>query len=250
MRRFLGEDENQPIRHPQIISDVAPRIMGVPLRNHPGHRRCNVDPFRGMSHGVQLLLDVRHVRRQRKVHRVLQDRRRTLRDHVCVGVEPARQRLLRHGRELPVEQAAGAPTAGLDGEARQAVESESLQLRRRAAAIHDGATGRPGSRLGVAWPGGQGFPYGKLAGTDTHGPGPIAAIARDPRARLEHHRPRGAHAGKHGRSHRLCRPPQHRLPPVHALHAHPGHALVRRTGGERHAARALPKSRWRTFTDS
>jgi len=36
LRRFLGEDENQPIRHPQIISNVSPRIMGVPLRNHAG----------------------------------------------------------------------------------------------------------------------------------------------------------------------------------------------------------------------
>jgi hypothetical protein len=36
LRRFLGEDENQPIRHPQIISNVSPRIMGVPLHNHPG----------------------------------------------------------------------------------------------------------------------------------------------------------------------------------------------------------------------
>jgi radical SAM superfamily enzyme YgiQ (UPF0313 family) len=36
MRRFLGEDESQPIHHPRIIADVAPRIMGVPLHNHPG----------------------------------------------------------------------------------------------------------------------------------------------------------------------------------------------------------------------
>jgi radical SAM superfamily enzyme YgiQ (UPF0313 family) len=36
MRRFLGEDENQPLRHPRIVADVTPRIMGVPLHNHPG----------------------------------------------------------------------------------------------------------------------------------------------------------------------------------------------------------------------
>lgn len=36
MRRFLGEDETQPIRHPQVISDISPRIMGVPLCKHPG----------------------------------------------------------------------------------------------------------------------------------------------------------------------------------------------------------------------
>jgi hypothetical protein len=36
MRAFLGEDENQPILHPRIMSDVSPRIMGMPLHRHPG----------------------------------------------------------------------------------------------------------------------------------------------------------------------------------------------------------------------
>ena len=36
MRAFLGQDVNQPILHPRIISDVAPRIMGVPLDRHAG----------------------------------------------------------------------------------------------------------------------------------------------------------------------------------------------------------------------
>jgi len=36
MRTFLGQDENQPILHPRIISDISPHIMGVPLHRHPG----------------------------------------------------------------------------------------------------------------------------------------------------------------------------------------------------------------------
>ncbi|MHB8970511.1 MAG: B12-binding domain-containing radical SAM protein [Pirellulaceae bacterium] len=36
MRKFLGQDEHQPIVHPRIISDILPRIMGVPLHRHPG----------------------------------------------------------------------------------------------------------------------------------------------------------------------------------------------------------------------
>jgi radical SAM superfamily enzyme YgiQ (UPF0313 family) len=36
MRWFLGEDENQPLRHPRVVADVSPRILGVPLNNHPG----------------------------------------------------------------------------------------------------------------------------------------------------------------------------------------------------------------------
>ena len=35
MRRFLGEDENRPLLHPQVLTNTRPRIMGVPLRNQP-----------------------------------------------------------------------------------------------------------------------------------------------------------------------------------------------------------------------
>ncbi|NQT39031.1 MAG: cobalamin B12-binding domain-containing protein [Planctomycetes bacterium] len=51
MRRFLGEDENQPIRHPQTISNIAPRIMGVPLCNHPGIHDATVIPSVGCPMG-------------------------------------------------------------------------------------------------------------------------------------------------------------------------------------------------------
>ena len=57
-------------------------------------------------------------------------------------------------------QQAGVAAAGVDGKARQVLVPGSLQLRQRAAAIHDGTTGRPGGELGVAGLGGKG-----LAGT-------------------------------------------------------------------------------------
>ena len=75
MRRFLGEDESQPIRHPQVMADIGPRTMGVPLRNHPGFDDAVLIPAVGCPDGVQFLLHLRHVRRQGKIHRVLQDRR-------------------------------------------------------------------------------------------------------------------------------------------------------------------------------
>jgi hypothetical protein len=34
MRSFLGEDQDQPIRHPQTLALLRPRVMGVPLDNH------------------------------------------------------------------------------------------------------------------------------------------------------------------------------------------------------------------------
>jgi hypothetical protein len=51
MRRFLGEDENQPIRHPQVSDDVDPRIMGVSLRNHPGLEGAVLIPSVGCPKG-------------------------------------------------------------------------------------------------------------------------------------------------------------------------------------------------------
>ena len=36
MRRYLGEDENQPIRHPVVRANIGSRIMGVRLCDHPG----------------------------------------------------------------------------------------------------------------------------------------------------------------------------------------------------------------------
>ncbi len=51
MRRFLGEDENQPIRHPRITSNISPRIMGVPLRNHPGIEDATLIPSVGCPMG-------------------------------------------------------------------------------------------------------------------------------------------------------------------------------------------------------
>jgi hypothetical protein len=51
MRRFLGEDENQPIRHPRVLSNISPRIMGVPLCNHPGIDDATLIPSVGCPMG-------------------------------------------------------------------------------------------------------------------------------------------------------------------------------------------------------
>ena len=51
MRRFLGEDENQPIRHPQVMADIGPRTMGVPLKNHPGFDDAVLIPAVGCPMG-------------------------------------------------------------------------------------------------------------------------------------------------------------------------------------------------------
>ena len=36
MRDFLGEDANQPLRHPQVLANIGTRIMGVTLARPSG----------------------------------------------------------------------------------------------------------------------------------------------------------------------------------------------------------------------
>ena len=50
-RRFLGEDDGQPIRHPQIPSAIGSRIMGVALRDKPGDTAAALIPSVGCPLG-------------------------------------------------------------------------------------------------------------------------------------------------------------------------------------------------------
>lgn len=51
MRKFLGEDEHQPIRHPVVRANVGSRIMGVTLRDHPGDACATLIPSVGCPMG-------------------------------------------------------------------------------------------------------------------------------------------------------------------------------------------------------
>ncbi len=51
MRKFLGEDEHQPIRHPVVRGNIGTRIMGVSLRNHPGDACATLIPSVGCPIG-------------------------------------------------------------------------------------------------------------------------------------------------------------------------------------------------------
>lgn len=50
-RRFLGEDPDQPIRHPQIISGIGARTMGVPLSEKTGDVAATLIPSVGCPMG-------------------------------------------------------------------------------------------------------------------------------------------------------------------------------------------------------
>jgi hypothetical protein len=51
MRKYLGEDENQAIKHPQIVGNIGTRIMGVNLRNHAGDHCATLIPSVGCPIG-------------------------------------------------------------------------------------------------------------------------------------------------------------------------------------------------------
>jgi hypothetical protein len=50
-RHFLGEDEEQPIRHPYIVSGIGARIMGMSLRERPGDVAATLIPSVGCPLG-------------------------------------------------------------------------------------------------------------------------------------------------------------------------------------------------------
>ena len=51
MRRYLGEDEKAPIRHPNIVSGLETRIMGVRLPNRKGGTAATIIPSVGCPMG-------------------------------------------------------------------------------------------------------------------------------------------------------------------------------------------------------
>ena len=51
MRRYLGEDESAPIRHPAIVSGMRTRIMGIRLPERKGATAATIIPSVGCPMG-------------------------------------------------------------------------------------------------------------------------------------------------------------------------------------------------------
>ena len=143
--------------------------------------------------------------------------------------------VLRHGRELPAPPQAGPAAAGADASSTTRPGRCTCSARPTCFASY---TMEQLVGLGISWV------WMGLEGKDSQyteaprhrhlRPGPRASVATASAcwARriigLENHTP-----GEHRRGDRLRRPPRHRLPPVHALHADPRHAAARRAVGRR-----------------
>ncbi|NIA07428.1 MAG: B12-binding domain-containing radical SAM protein [Actinobacteria bacterium] len=50
-RRYLGEDEDQPIRHPMIVSGIGTRNMGITFKGRPGNVAATIIPSVGCPLG-------------------------------------------------------------------------------------------------------------------------------------------------------------------------------------------------------
>ena len=51
MRRYLGEDDSAPIRHPEIVSGFGGRVMGMPLPGNKGNTAATIIPAVGCPMG-------------------------------------------------------------------------------------------------------------------------------------------------------------------------------------------------------
>ncbi len=50
-RRYLGDDPDRPLRHPQVISGLGSRNLGIPLREEPGDMAATLIPSVGCPMG-------------------------------------------------------------------------------------------------------------------------------------------------------------------------------------------------------
>ena len=92
MRKFLGEDPQAPIVHPEIVSGFGFRIPGKQMRYGSDHHSVGRLPY-----GVQLLHDVGVLRRQGQCQSLLRIGRRAVRSHAAHGTEHGRAVVLCDG---------------------------------------------------------------------------------------------------------------------------------------------------------
>ena len=224
-RRFLGEDDGQPIRHPILTTPIDMRNVGVDVSSSPSETALTLIPSVGCPMGCNFCSTSAMFGGKGKFNNFYSSGD-DLFDILC-----------------QFEQQTGARSFFV-------MDENFLLHRRRALRLlelmqqHDKAWTfyafssanvlrsytieqlvSLGNQLGV-----DGARRREAASTpSSRHRHPIArspvAVARHPRAWFDHHRAGGAHAGEHRRGHRSCSQPRHRLSSVHALHAA---AMVRR----------------------
>ncbi len=101
MRRYLGEDDTAPIRHPAIVSGMRTRIMGISLPERKGATAATIIPSVGCPMGCNFCTTSAFFGGKGKFVNFFETRRRTVRRHEPHGARTQGQLLLHHGREFP-----------------------------------------------------------------------------------------------------------------------------------------------------
>ena len=89
MRRYLGEDADAPIRHPDIVSGFGTRTMGIKLPGRTGGTAATIIPSVGCPMGCNFCTTSAFFGGKGK-SQFLRHRRRTVRRHVRDGGAPRR----------------------------------------------------------------------------------------------------------------------------------------------------------------
>ena len=111
MRRFLGEDESAPIRHPEIISGFDMRVLGLKLPQSKRTTAATIIPSVGCPMGCNFCTTSAFFGGKGHYLNFYDTGRRTVR-LMCTWKRELRVQLILHdGRELPAAEAARHGTA-------------------------------------------------------------------------------------------------------------------------------------------
>ena len=226
MRRYLGEDENAPIRHPHIVSGFGLRTMGLRIPETSGQAAATIIPSVGCPMGCNFCTTSAFFGGKGKFLNFYETGDELFRRHVRDGIVHEGPLVLHDGRELPaLQEARHGAARPHEGQG----QGWALYVFSSANAIRK-YTIKELVELGISWIWmGLESPhssYAKLQDTDTLALTRELRAARHQAAGLDHRRPGASHAGEHPRRDRARRRARDRFPPVHALHAGARHAAL------------------------
>ena len=231
-RRFLGEDEDRPLRHPMITSGFGTRNLGVNPKERRGDVAATIIPSVGCPLGCNFCSTSAMFGGKGNSVNFYQTGDELFHVMCQVASEMGVRSFFMMDENFLFHRQRALRLLEL---MEQHGKSWSLYVFSSANVLRSYTIDQL-IRLGISWVWmgieGRDSQYAKLSGIDTF------ELVRELQSNgirvlgstiigLENHTPR-----EHRRGDRLRRPARHRFPPVHALHADPRHAAARRAYGQ------------------
>jgi hypothetical protein len=168
MRRYLGEDEHAPIRHPAIVSGLETRIMGVRLPQQKGGTAATIIPSVGCPMGCNFCTTSAFFGGKGKFINFYETGDELF-DVMCrIESELKVNSFFCDGRELPASSRSGHAFAGAHEGDRQELGVVGLCLCQCAAKIHHAGTCGTRRFLGVDGIGVASIELWQVAGSRHH----------------------------------------------------------------------------------